>query len=787
MTRKLTVSLLALLIFPSLLLAEGTRTWFQSRYDDFSKGTPKGVAIRSDGTLELSPALKQIATTPSTYFWAIVSDRDGNAFVAAGAPARVYKVTPSGQSSVVFEPQELQVQALLIAKDGTLYAATSPDGKLYKITHTAGSGAPKATVVPATPAKAESGADTPEKSVAMVTDPSYTSSVFFDPKTKYIWALAEDAEGRIYIATGDRGEIFRVDKTGNGSVFFKSDEAHIRALAFDTKGNLIAGSDGSGLVYRISPAGDAFVLYSAPKKEITALAVYKEGNIYAAGAVDKRSSSGGATFSFPTVPIGPQGPQVGGSTVTLNAAPQQPMINMAPPFSAAGGSEIYRIAPDGSPRRMWQSREELVYAMAFDQRGRLIAGTGNKGRLFVVGQDNFIDLGKATASQITGLAQAPNGGLYLATSNLGKVFVFGGTPDAEGTFESDVFDAKIFSRWGRAVARGTGNFEIFARSGNVDNPDRNWSEWKKVDLTKELPMDIPPARFVQWRAVLRPGNPAASIDSVLVNYLPKNVAPQVEEVYVQPGARFQNVPKQIGDNGPISVGPTGTTAIARFDQPATATRDKDYIAVRWTAHDENDDDLTYSVYYRGDNETRWKLLKSDVTDKFYSFESSLLPDGGYTIMVTASDVPSHTPEEALTDSQESARFEIDTTPPQVTNVTGVVESDTLHITFRAIDGFSPIARAEYSIDAGDWHTVEPVGQISDYRVENYDFTVPLPTSDQTTTNEPKANDAPVVPAKGSGKKAKNVKATPGEEHVIVVRVYDRFENMGSSKTVVPGR
>ena len=38
---------------------------------------------------------------------------------------------------------------------------------------------------------------------------------------------------------------------------------------------------------------------------------------------------------------------------------------------------------------------------------------------------------------------------------------------------------------------------------------------------------------------------------------------------------------------------------------------------------------------------------------------------------------------------------------------------------------SPISRAEYSIDADDWQTAEPVGQISDYKIENYDLTVPL--------------------------------------------------------------
>src|SRR4029077_7026611 len=110
------------------------------------------------------------------------------------------------------------------------------------------------------------------------------------PKTKYIWDLALDAQGQLYVATGDRGEIFRVDKNGAGSLFFKSDEAHIRVLAFDRNGNLIAGSDGSGLVYRISPAGEAFVLYSAAKKEITALAVDRSGNIYAAGVGDKHSA-----------------------------------------------------------------------------------------------------------------------------------------------------------------------------------------------------------------------------------------------------------------------------------------------------------------------------------------------------------------------------------------------------------------------------------------------------------------------------------------------------------------
>src|ERR1700678_4723532 len=108
---------------------------------------------------------------------------------------------------------------------------------------------------------------------------------------------------------------------------------------------------------------------------------------------------------------------------------------------------------------------------------------------------------KASATQVTAFANAPKGGLYASTSNLGKVFLLSATPESEGSYESDVFDAHNFSRWGRAEFRGAGKVELFARSGNVDNPDRNWSAWKKVDWNKDAETGIPPSRYAQWKVV----------------------------------------------------------------------------------------------------------------------------------------------------------------------------------------------------------------------------------------------------------------------------------------------
>jgi WD40 repeat protein len=758
-------------------LAEGTRTWEQSQFDEFEKGTAKGVAIRSDGTLGLAPAFKAVTTTPSTYIWSIAADGRGNVYAAAGAPARVYRIAPDGQTTIIFEPQELQVQSLVVDGKGNLYAATSPDGKVYKLTHELRE--KKAASAPAPEAEARS--KTP-------IDPEWSSSVYFEPKTKYIWDLALDREGRLYVATGDHGQIFRVEKNGQGSVFFTSDEAHVRVLALDHKENLIAGSDGSGLVYRITPAGQAFVLYSAPKKEITALAIDAADNIYAAGAGEKKGLTPAPAALMPLpnpAPAAPAAPMPqtapGGGGLPLQLPANFPL-----PGIGATGSEVYQIAPDGSPKRIWSSRDDLVYALGFDPQGHLLAGTGNKGRIFSINSDGqFTDLLKASATQVTGFTQAPNGGLYVSTSNLGKVFLLAGSAETEGTYQSDVFDAKIFSRWGRAQVRGAGNFDLYARSGNVDNPDRNWSPWTKVDLAKDAPMDVPPARFIQWQAVLHPGTAAPRIDSVLLNYLPKNVAPVIDDVVVQVGARFQQAPKPAAENVTMNVGPGGA-AQPRFEAPASAVRDRDSVAVRWNAHDDNDDRLVYSLYYRGDNETRWKLLKDKLADKFYSFDASILPDGGYTIKVVASDAASHSPEDALTDERESARFEVDSTPPHISDLTAVVESGELHITFRAMDTFSVIKRAEYSVDAGDWQFVEPVGRLSDSRTENYDFAVPIPAAPSGTA---------LAQADASQKEAKGGEhgsATPAvslvrAEHLVVVRVWDRFDNLATAKAVIRPR
>jgi len=234
----------------------------------------------------------------------------------------------------------MSVQTVRMGPDGMLYAATLPSGKVYKLDpHAEGK---------------------TDDSATLVFDPQATQE-----KPKYVWDLAFDAKGRLFVATGAPAAVYRVTPGGKPELFYKSDEEHIRTLAFDKAGNLIAGSDGTGLVYRIDPAGKAFVLFDAPKKEITSVIVAPDGSIYAAGVGEKGRGN------LPPLPV------TGQATVTATITIVQPGSVQA--FS--GNSLIpdgrsctrYRRATGRRRRLEWEGRHSLLVAM---DAGRRAGGDG---------------------------------------------------------------------------------------------------------------------------------------------------------------------------------------------------------------------------------------------------------------------------------------------------------------------------------------------------------------------------------------------------------------------------
>jgi len=745
------VPLLLCLVGVSPSLADHTRRWRQSTYEDFLKGTAHGVAVRSDGRLELAPKFALLADADASYLWSLRIGPKGTLYAAGGSPAKVFRFDGTGKPTTVFDSTDLSAQAIAFDKQGALYVGTSPDGKVYKVSA------------------------------------SGEKSVFFDPKTKYIWDLGFGADGTLYVATGDKGQVFAVSPDGKGEVFYASDEAHIRVLALAPNSALIAGTEPSGRVLRLTRSAsgtEGFVLYETAKREVTSLVVRSDGTIYASAIGEKPRPIIAAPS---TIVITPQGttsisPVVSGIAIASGTAVQAPFM----PFPPLLSSSIYRIAADGAPEELWTSRDDVVYALGLASDGRLLAGTGNNGALLAVdGHGVFSQLAKSGSAQITGIARDGAGKTFLCTANPGKVLSLGPEYEPEGTFTSRSFDAQLFSRWGRlewwsplstrttkAGAKAEQpRVEFFVRSGNSEDPSKEWSKWFGPYTKSGAAVESPSARFIQWKAVIHGGVPGDGIDWVSLAYLPRNVAPIIDGIMLQePGVRAQGAPTTSGQPTNVTLKMPTAPATAgvfvsqsatapKFEQPPQGFKEKGYQSVLWSAHDDNDDDLRYAVYFRGENEHDWKLLKDKLEQKFYSWDTSSMPDGAYYLKIIATDAPSNPPADALTTERESERFEVDNTPPVVEiskPIWGALQSgpnriEFLTIEFVARDSATNVERAQYSIDGGEWVLASPTSHVSDAPEERYRVSLggfPL----------------------GSG------------EHTIAVRAYDRFENVGSAKT-----
>jgi hypothetical protein len=728
--------------------AQGTHLWTQSRIDEFEKGTPQGVALTSDGTLREGPGLKEIVTTPSTFVWSVAANKNGTAYLGTGSPATVLRVGPDGKPVTLFETHDLSVQVVRLGPDGALYAATMPSGKVYKLRADASSKQDEenATVV-FDPAKFEQrGGDKAEQGKS----DDGKAAAKDGAKSRYVWDMTFDSAGRLYIATGGPGAVYRVDtssKTGAApELFFKSDEQHIRALAWDKNGNLIAGSDGSGLVYRISPEGKGYVLFEAPRREIPAIAIGANGTIYAASVGDK------AHNPLPPLPV--QGTGVVTFTVVQPGSLQAANAST----SAPEGTEIYALTEGQAPRKIWTGKDEVVYGLATRPDG-LLALSGNRGRIFRIQENgDYADVGHLDAQQGLAMTMAGHGDVLIGTGNTGKLVAFGS--QAKHEYLSDVLDAGALARFGRVeIEPGSAGYELMTRSGNVEQPVRGWSEWQPLSAGA---IASPTGRFLQWKADLHRNG---ALGGVGVNYLAVNAAPAVDDVVVVPGARLTQQAQQPPQSQTVNISlPSGNSpANVSFEAGSastiTATKDRTAITARWAAHDDNGDELTFSLFLRGDDEHVWRLLKDGITEKAYSFDQTLLPDGGYQMRVVASDAPSHTPADALTGEKISDRFEVDTTPPVVNALKASEDTPcakspcTAQVSFDAEDAMSAVVKAEYSLDAGPWQYVEPVGALSDSQREHYDFHIPASALNGKTG-----------------------------EHLLTVRVYDRHENVGLAKT-----
>ena len=157
-------------------------------------------------------------------------------------------------------------------------------------------------------------------------------TTLFDSGQAEVWSAAQAPDGSLYLGTGNRGRLFRVDPSGQNALVWTAAEPEIFAVAVDPKGVVYAATSPDGKVYRIEN-GTAAEYFAPGARYIWALAVAPDGALMVA--------------------TGDQG-------------------------------KIFRVTAPGQGSVYYETGQAHVTSLAFDAQGRLLAGSEPNGILYRV-------------------------------------------------------------------------------------------------------------------------------------------------------------------------------------------------------------------------------------------------------------------------------------------------------------------------------------------------------------------------------------------------------------------
>ena len=664
---------------------------------DFLRGESDGVTIGPEGQVRLAPAIRTLHEGERPFVWAVAPDGGAGVLAASGAPAALVRIG-GGRSEPLAELDQVGVQAVARGADGSIFFATTPGGGVQQIL------------------------------------PGGERRVFHTAEARYIWALSVEPGGSVLVATGMPATLIRVQPSGEAETIFSTREENITALLVSDDGVIHVGTEPSGIVFRIDRDTGAMALFDSPQAEIRALARNAAGEVFAAAV----ASSGPDRAALTGAPATPPAAAAGGATATVSVstatsfqvAQTAAAASRSPGAGGEGTHALYRITPDGASEAIWESSLDRPLALAMLRDERLLLGTGDRGRVYRITRDGDVTLLLRIESEQITAAFNDGTTTLLGASNPGRVLSLAAEPRTEGRYRSRALDAGGAARFGRISweSRSPPGAAVVVetRSGNSSEPDDTWSEW--VAAEADAPVRSPPARFLEWRAILRSdGRASPELESVEVAYLPTNLAPRVTAITLHPpGTAFEQM---IQPSAPRLMGmehlPT-TTEAARQSASASAMasvtgRQLYRHGVRtatFEAGDPNGDRLRYRISYREVGEVNWRELRTDLREKIVAWDTATIPDGRYELRVEAVDSPDNPPGEALSGSRTSRPFTIDNTPPTIGGLTPTADGT---LTFHVEDGGSPIRRVSVSVGGGPPRVVRPVDGIPDSFREEYAF------------------------------------------------------------------
>jgi sugar lactone lactonase YvrE len=705
-----------LLVIPLLLMpatdipAAAVRSWAIASADEFERGTLEGTALDGEGRITLAPTLERLWGPAEGIVWDVEPDGAGGAFIALSSPTRVVHVTPDREPEFWHATgDETLVAAILPDNEGGVYLALSPDGRVI---HAAAPGVAREVA---------------------------------NSEALFIWALAASADGSVWIGTGLPGRLLRVDADGELHVVFESGDDPVRCINALPGGGVVFGTGGRGRVIRTEGDGRPFVMFDADETEIVALEAAEDGSVYALTAQGSKQIAAAQTAAArppdATVRVtatAPAPPPNGEEQPEpdARAADTQRRAAAAKRFQTPPGGALYRIAPDGDFRTLWQAKNEVPFGLVRRPEGTLIVATGDRGRVYAIddkGRSSI--LVQIPSDQASALSREPDGSILVGGTTDARVERIAATLREVGYYVSPVHDAGSVADWGRlrweADIPAGSTVRAAVRGGNTAEPDETWTDWVPVDGdgSAGAETELAPTRWLQARVELGPSRKGVSpgIRRVELFYQPRNRRPTISEVKVEPaGVVWMHATTQASRPlGPlVASDPVARKTMAGL-RPVSAAKPVRKLyelgarTISWSATDPDADTLRFRLDIRREGTSTWIPLAVNLKDRFFGWDAPAMADGLYRVRLVADDSPDNPEGKELKDARTSAAFWIDNTRPSVGAPQIRHDDARLEVEFVASDPGGSVVVAEVAVDTGDWQPLEPLDGVADEADERY--------------------------------------------------------------------
>ncbi|MEM8961916.1 MAG: hypothetical protein AAGD38_10570, partial [Acidobacteriota bacterium] len=479
-----------MLVVSSVFAAE-VRLFEVDSADAFVGGEVSAVSVDPLGVVTLAPRIERLTGFDVAYVLSATATDDGWV-VGTGNTGEVLAVSADGTVSLLHTTEAPAVFAVTALDDGSVLVASSPDGAIERLHNGA-------------------------------------VETLFAPGGTYIWDLAADGRGGLWVATGLPGELIHRDAEGRQRVLLSGVDVHARSLAVRDDGSVVVGTAGRGMVFEVSLDGRVRTLFDAREPEIVDLVLDPDGGLWIAAVASEASQvdlgsttqAGGGPDPDNEVSV-----SVEGGAVSVGSRPAG--------FNGPRSTLHYLDPASGITREVWAFDDTTIHSLLW-QDDALWVGTGLDGRLYRWQDERMLldkDLDEKQIAALTpgqGAIDRP----AVVTTNVGALYALGPGLEPRGEVVSSVFDTAEISRFGTLSWRGdtvTGTaVRLAVRTGMSAEPDDTWTPWQGFGDAREAALEVvAPARYVQWKLTLEgDGDTSPRVDAVWLSYRQENQRPRI--------------------------------------------------------------------------------------------------------------------------------------------------------------------------------------------------------------------------------------------------------------------